>query len=122
MKKQELNAGQVIMLGHYKAIYDIECVDKEQGIWKGIPVSDIRDMKARESYVFFSRKYDTVNNDMDKILPELTFVGAKTKDILGIDFWLIPNDKILFGYEPPPKDGIILPNKVFGRKGMGREN
>ena len=120
MKEQKLNAGQVIMLGHYKAVYDIECVDKKQGIWKGIPVKDIKDRKEREPYVFFSRKYDTVNNDMDKILPELTFVGAKTKDILGVDFLLIPNDKILFGYEPPPKGNIVLPPKVFGRKGMGQ--
>lgn len=119
MKKQELNASRVIMLGHYKAVYDIECVDKKQGIWKGIPVADMKDRKEREPLVFFSRKYDTVNNDMDKILPELSFTDRR---ILGVDFWLIPNDKILFGYEPPPKGDIILPAKVFGRKGMGSEN
>lgn len=119
MKKQELNASRVIMLGHYKAVYDIECADKKQGIWRGIPVPDIRDRKEKEKVIYFSRKYDTVNNDMDKILPELSFITSSTKDILGVDFWLIPNDKILFGWEPPPKDGIILPPKVFGRKGRG---
>ncbi len=122
MKKQELNAGRVIMLGHYKAVYDIECVDKEQEIWRGQPIPDLRDRKPQDAFLYFSRKYDTVNNDMDKILPELSFLGAKTRSILGVDFWLIPNDKILFGYEPPPKDGIILPAKVFGRKGMGNAN
>lgn len=120
MKKQELNAGQVAMLGHYKAVYDIECVDKEQEIWKGVPIADIVDRKPTKRFMYFSRKYDTVNNDMDKILPELSFLGAKTRDILGVDFWLIPNDKILFGYEPPPKAGIVLAPKVFGRKGMGQ--
>lgn len=118
MEKQKLNNARVIMLGHYLAVYNIECIDKQQKIWRGEPVPDLAQRAAGEKFMFFSRKYDKENNDMDKILPELHFTDT---NILGVEFYLIPKDKILFGYEPPPKMGILIP-KVVPIRQPGRPN
>ncbi len=111
---QEPNNAQILMLSIYRPIYDIEVVDEKQNIWKGVPVS-FQGMKTKNAFVFFSRLYQPEINDYDRIYPEIEMTDL---DIIGIPFFLIPNEKLLFGYEPKT-DSIVLPEPqiIKGRFG-----
>lgn len=93
----QLSNARIVPLRGQMPVCDIECVDDAQGIWKGtcIPTQGMPDDMNKT--VFFSRKYDRENNDFDRIVNELEITDTS---ILGIRFWLIPKEKMLFGYEP----------------------
>jgi len=118
-EKPELNAARAIMLGHYRAIYNIECVDKTQKIWRGEPVPSIDKRTPDDRYIYFSRAHDKSKNDLDAIFPELHFDDTS---ILGVKFLLVAAEKLLFGYEPPPKAGILVPKIGVIPMPRGRSN
>ena len=114
----ELNNACIFTLGSYKAVYDVECVDEEQKIWKGKPLPlpvkrakgppSLVDAPAN-SWLFFSRMYHDTN-DWDMYYPEIEIKDPK---IAGVPFLLIPKEKHLFGYEPPTT--IALPRSMRRR-------
>jgi len=105
--KNELNQARIRTFGGFIPVYQISIVDEEQKIWKGKPIVDVEarsQIKNRE--VFFSREYLPDTNELDKVYHEVHF---EDEEILGVEFWLIPKEKLLFGYDEAPKEGIILP-------------
>ena len=108
----KLNDARLTVLGKYRAVYDIECVDEEKNIWKGKAYIEPTDRKTpaamlatKHGFCFFSRHFDP-NNEWDVFYPEIEF---KDESIIGVKFLLVPSEKLLFGYDPPPEQGILLP-------------
>jgi len=119
-KKPLLNASRIFSFGTYKPLYDIQCIDEERKIWKGRPIVEPLDKKVpaamvekmRQSWIFFHRNYDD-RNDWDKFYREHEIVD---ESIAGQKVLLVPKEKLLFAYEPPPGSGIIIPMAgVIGR-------
>jgi len=109
------NNACIFTLGTYKAVYAIECVDKEQKIWKGKPLPlPIKRGKgppslvsaSDNSWLFFSRMYHKTN-DWDMYYPEIE-IGDE--EIAGVPFLLVRKEKKLFGYEPATT--IALPRSI----------
>lgn len=121
-KKPELNAARIHQFGTYRLFYDVRVVDEEQKIWKGRPVPEAdhakipqaRDME--KSWVLFTRVYKPVGadaNEWDRVYPEYEIKDAK---LFGQRILIVPKEKILFAYNPPPRDGILLPGPgLIGR-------
>jgi len=105
----KLNNAQIKCIGCI-AIYDYEEVDAEQNIWKGTPVFQA-EADIEERTIFFSRKYDRVNSDVDRMLDEYV---VKDESVIGVPFILIPKEKMLFLYQPPSTI-IRVPTKVSRR-------
>lgn len=86
-------------------IKDIELVDNEQQIWKGKAV-DYPDRTIEAPILYFSRKYDCVNSDLDRCLEEVHMPST----VNGFDFWLIPKEKLLCSVMPQKTEGgVFLP-------------
>ena len=98
----KLNNAQIRCFGCV-AIYDYEIIDAKQKIWKGKLVTDLA-ATSEDNIVFFSRHYDRVNNDVDRMMQEYEIVN---ESIIGVKFLLVPKDKMLFAYQPPST--IIIP-------------
>ena len=92
------------------AIRDWEVVDGKAKVWKGIVVPNAG-TKSDDNIVFFSRKYDYVNSDIDRMLDE---VEIKDSSLLGFPFLLVPKDKLLFGFLP--HSSIVIPEVAFVAK------
>ena len=103
---KELNNARISTFGGYAALYDIECVDAVQKIWKGKQIIDPNMRQELYPWIFFSRQYNPEVNELDQIYKELEI---KSESIVGKPFWLVPKEKLLFGYLPEPKEGILLP-------------
>jgi len=118
-----LNQARMQSFGAYRAFYDIQPVDEEKKIWRGRPIIEASVQQKfggtpealQTGWVFFTREYDD-RNDWDRLYHEFWFEDAR---ILGQPFLLVPKEKLLFGYNPPPKGGIVLPGPgIFrGRRG-----
>jgi len=106
-----LNNAQIKCMG-YIAFSDYELIDGEQQIWKGNVVFD-KSASSDDRVMFFSRKYDRKNSDIDRMLDEYE---VKDESILGFKFLLVPKEKILFAYLPPST--IIRPNIKFPKSQM----
>lgn len=110
-KKPLLNAARFADFGAYRLLYDIQPVDEERGIWKGRPVvqDKIKKLPGSESmeksWMFFHRNYDD-RVDWDKMYKELEI---EDESIAGQKILLVPKEKLLFAYDPPPGAGIIIP-------------
>lgn len=101
-----LNNARFQTFGAFVAVHDIEIVDAKQKIWRGkilIDTSARDKMEMKE--VYFSRNYKPDVNELDQIYVEIHF---SNESILGVEFWLIPKEKLLFLYQPPTEN-IILP-------------
>jgi len=86
-------------------IKNIEEVDKDQQIWKG-EIVDFPDKTIDDPVVYFSRKYDRANSDLDRCLEEVHMPAS----VNGYDFWLIPKEKMLCGVMPRiTPGGVVLP-------------
>ncbi len=108
----KLNNAVIAPFGAYLPVYNIEAVDAKKGIWKGLIVPHAaRGMAAKDEdkIVFFTRNYLPEVNDMDLVYPEIEF---KSKDIMGVKFWLIPKEKLLFGYEEPTTIARVAPGSI----------
>ena len=108
----KLNNARLTVMGKYRAVYDIELVDEKKEIWKGKPYIEPTQretpsaMKAtKHGFTFFSRHFDPAN-EWDVFYPEIEIVD---ETIIGIPFLLVPSEKLLFGYDPPTSEGIIIP-------------
>lgn len=118
-EKPLLNASRIHQFGTYRLFYDIQIVDKDQKIYKGRPVPEAdlskipgaRDME--KSWVLFTRKYSN-DNEWDKVYPEYEI---KDEEMFGQRILIVPKEKILFAYNPPPGAGIIIP--MAGAIGRG---
>ncbi len=87
----------------YVALYKIEPYDVDQKIFKGkiIPTSRVGPWAGLtdRDWVFFSRKYDAENNDLDKVFVEENYGD----EITGFEFTLVPGNKIRMFYCPESK-------------------
>lgn len=92
------NNARIKTLGAYWPVKDIEPVDKEQKVWKGKRINEIGLPEGVLDWVFFSRDYKPEVNEYDQIIREIEFTD---ESILGYPFWLIPKEKLFFGYDPP---------------------
>ena len=113
----ELNNAVLTPYGAYLPVYNIEQVDAKQKIWKGtvVPhkVKGIAQKMAEDKIIFFSRNKQPDKNELDVVYPELHFTN---KTLIGVEFWLIATDKLLFGYQKAspiarPAPGTIQFNK-----------
>ena len=87
-------------------------------MWKGTMVPHLTRSMGKtpdDKIVFFTRNYQPDVNDMDLVYPEIEF---KSKAIIGVKFWLIPKEKLLFGYEEPSIIERIKPGTIKLHKGM----
>ena len=115
---QKLNNAVLLPYGAYFPVYDIESVDAKQKIWKGKRVPHLAMGLAaqdKNKIIFFSRAYYPEVNDMDMVYPEIEF---KSKAIIGVKFWLIPKEKLLFGYEEPSLIARVAPGTIKFNKRM----
>lgn len=114
--RPKLNAARFYSIGSYRGFYDIKCVDEKKQIWKGRPIIEPSMQKSPiaaklvSSWVFFTREYDD-RNDWDRLYHEHWF---EDESILGQKFLLVPKEKILFAYEPPPTGILIIEPGVYG--------
>lgn len=93
----EQNNARMRCIGGYLPVKDIEIVDAEQKIWKGVPMMQYGMRDEPAPFVFFSREYLPEVNELDKVFKE---IEIKSEAIMGCKFWLIPKEKLLFAYEP----------------------
>ena len=102
---QPSNNARMHTVNTYFPVTNMVCVDEKQNIWKGERVVEQGTPDNVASIVFFSRTHDPENNDWDKINPPYEF---KDTSIIGFKFWLIPKEKLLFGYDESAT--ILRPN------------
>ncbi len=88
----------------YFAVTNLECVDEKNDTWKGERVIEPGTPSDILLDVFFYRTYDK-DNAVDMMLHEHEITDTS---IIGFKFWLIPKEKMLFGYDRPTS--IIKPN------------
>jgi hypothetical protein len=81
---------------------NIKIVDTKQGIWRGERIIEPGSRTDEMLHQFFWRlKKGTKPEDLgeiDRMYPEFHVHDA---GVLGEEFWLIPKQRILFGYDPP---------------------
>jgi len=102
----KLNNARIQTLGAYIAIYDIECVDTKQQIYRGKRVVEPEQRDQVWPWYYFHRNYLPEINDFDKIYKEVKL----PKEMFDVEVVLIPKEKLLFGFMPhsliqlpPPK-------------------
>jgi hypothetical protein len=84
-------------------------------IWKGKRIFEPDTPQNEVETVYFSRCYSR-DNEVDKMLHGE--VHITDKDVIGYEFWLMPKEKILFGYDPP--SSIIQKAPPVRPAGRGR--
>ena len=92
----ELNNARIQTLGAYVAIYNIECVDTKQQIYRGKRIVEREQRDEDWPWYYFSRAYYPDINDFDKIYKEIEL----PEDMFDTKVTLIPKEKLLFGFEP----------------------
>ena len=111
--KQKSNA-RILASQALIPVHNYEVYDEEQQIWVGYIIPDTiqgLEMRAEGQKIYFSRKYDTKNNDVDRMICEYHF--KEDESVLGFEFILIPREKYLFMFDPPSilaKPPILLPS------------
>ncbi len=108
----EPNNADVRFINHF-AFYDIKVVDEEEGIWKGIPILPVA-KDDEHGLGFFSRRYNREDSDIDRMIEEYYI---RDKSILGVEFLLVPREKLLFAYNPP--SFIMKPRRFNKARGGG---
>ena len=90
---KELNNARIVCSENYCAVYDIKCIDKEQHLWRGTILPNMKaSKKLEDNEAYFLRR------EGDSDFPEIHITD---ESVVGVEFWLIPMDDVLFGYEPP---------------------
>lgn len=97
--------------GSYVPVKNIVIVDTKQKIWRGDRIVEPGTPEDAMMIVYFNRTFDK-DSDLDKLFHEYVFTD---NTILGFEFWLIPKEKLLFGYDPP--SSIIKPALKFAPGG-----
>lgn len=103
--EKKLNNARIKCFGGYVPVHDIECVDVKQGIYKAKQIVEPEQRQELMPCIVFHRNYQPEINDLDIIFVEITLDDTW----LGVPITLIPKEKLLFGYLPSPKHGIMLP-------------
>ena len=84
----------------FMPLFNIEAYDAEQEIYKGqlIPTSRVGQWGniTDRDWIYFSRRYDPENNDLDKVFIEEEYDDTLT----GFAFTLVPGNKIRMFYVP----------------------
>jgi hypothetical protein len=106
MSEPKLNNSMLRTFGAYVVVHSVECVDQAKGIFRGVQLVEPEVRSEVMPYVYFSRNYDSATNDLDKMFPEIQWDDA---ELIGLPFILVQKEKLLFGYMPSPKHGIIIP-------------
>ena len=100
MKQVEFNNARIVCSEDYIAVYGIECVDEKQSLWRGDIIPNMRASKQmKDSEAYFLRNRETN-------YPE---AHIKDESVVGAEFWLVPFENVLFGYESP---STILKPKI----------
>ena len=89
----------------FMGLYKIEPVDESQCLYRGKLIPPSRSGQfasiSERDWVYFSRKSDPENNDLDKVFVEEHY----TDEITGYAFTLVPGNKIRMFYVP---EGSII--------------
>lgn len=116
MTETKLNNARLKTFGAYIVVHSIGVVNEELQIWKGVQLVEPEQRDKLSPEIFFSRKYDMETNDLDKIFPEIVWDDC---ELIGVPCLFVQKEKLLFGYEPCTKEGIILPPiKLALRRGI----
>jgi len=94
---QPQNNARIKCTNLYFAVTNLECIDEKSSIWKGERIIEPGTPSDVLLDVFFSRTYDK-DNAVDLMLHEHEITDTS---IIGFKFWLIPKEKLLFGYDGP---------------------
>lgn len=94
----ELNNARLKCFGSGVPVYNWTVVDTERGIWKGTRIIEPGTPADTFETVYFSRSYDTENNDLDRMIHEYEFLDPA---IVGVPFLVVPKEKVIFGYDSP---------------------
>lgn len=105
---ETLNSARLRCFGSYMPITNVILVDEDQQIWKGDRIIEVGSPIDVAETVYFSREYRPKTNELDRILTEKYF---DDDSIIGTPFFLIPKEKILFGYDKPPTTIHLPPVK-----------
>lgn len=101
---KELKNARIIPLGGYIPMANVKWFDESQKVAVGT-VLEHPDPNINGRPMYFSRDYKPDINELDQIYYEYHFPAG----LLDCgEFWLIPKEKVLFGYWPP--SAIVLPN------------
>lgn len=108
----------LIVFGGYTPITDVEVYDEKQKIYKGTIVENpSQENKMPFKTIYFSRSYLPDYNELDKVYTEIHITNT---ELIGKEFFLVPKEKLLFGYETWDKN-IIIP-KMSEMKRFGPRN
>jgi len=95
--RKKLHNARIKTFGSYVPVKDVEPVDCKEGVWKGNRIVEPGTPEDVMLVVYFSRAYSR-DNEIDKMVQEYHITD---ESIMGYEFWLIPKEKLLFGYDPP---------------------
>ncbi len=93
-----MNNARIKTMNRTVPVCNIKCYNEEHDIWTGEVIKDNEMQETLGHFVFFSRYYNSEENEMDQVLKEYHFPADD--NVIGIEFWIIPSEKIIFLYEP----------------------
>ncbi len=92
------NGAVMKCFGGYLPLANVELVDEKQLIYRGERIVEPGTPADSLEYIYFSRRYDREHNPIDATLRELTI---EDPSLIGFPFWLVPKEKVVFGYDKP---------------------
>ena len=104
----ELNNARIQTLGAYVAIYNIECVDTKQQIYRGKRLVEPEQREQAWPWLYYSGAYYPEINDFDKIYKPIEL----SEELFGVKVTLIPKEKLLFRYQPHSLIAIPAPKPI----------
>lgn len=109
------NNARISGTGIYLPICKVEQVIAQPiALWRGFLVTEDSTSESERGFIYFTRTYHPDTNEYDKIYPE---IPVKDKDIIGLEFLLVPKEKVVFRYQPPTEGGIMLPPSMKQERG-----
>lgn len=113
-KDEKLNNARLKTFGGYVPVYSIKCVDAKQQIYRGTQLVEPERREEVMPSIVFHRNYYPELNDFDKIYKEIEL----DESWIGVKLFLVPKEKLLFGYMDSPKFGIMLPKPKKVQRGQ----
>jgi len=112
MKDKRFNNARLQTMGAYYPLYDIECVDTKQEIYRGKPYVQPEEREESWPFIYYSGKYHPEINDFDKIYIPIEL----GEDLTGVKITLIPKEKLIFKYMPHTSILLPAPNSIKMRR------
>jgi hypothetical protein len=109
MSDNALNDARIKCFGSGVPVFDVECVDAVQSIWRGTRILEPGTPQDAYLTVYFSRAYNYDKSDLDRMLYEYHFDDPS---LLGVPFLVVPKEKVIFGFDPPSETILKPPVKL----------